>query len=106
MRTLAIASLLVGVALAPATSSAAPRARIDVIEVSGRIDPVVAAFVDDAVRSAERGRSEALVIQLDSPGTLVSGTTLDALASRISRASVPVTVWVGPSGARAYGGAV
>ena len=106
MRTLAIASLVTGVLLAPFPAAAASRQTVDVIEVSGRLDPVVADFVTDAVRSAERSRSVALVIQLDSPGSVLSGDDLDVLAFRISHARVPVTVWIGPSGARAYGGAV
>ena len=46
-----------------------------------------------------------LVVQLDSAGDLLDDAGLDALASRISRSRVPVAVWVGPSGSRAYGGA-
>jgi membrane-bound serine protease (ClpP class) len=106
MRTLAIASLITGVLLAAAPAPAAPRRTVDVIEVSGRLDPVVADFVTDAVRSAERGHSEALVIQLDSPGSVLSAGQLDVLAFRVSHARIPVTVWIGPSGARAHGGAV
>ncbi|MBV9039947.1 MAG: hypothetical protein JOZ68_03025, partial [Acidimicrobiia bacterium] len=35
---------------------------VAVIEVSGRIDPIVADFIRDSLRTAERGGSEALVI--------------------------------------------
>jgi len=98
--------VLLGVALGAPGADAASAGTVDVIEVSARIDPVVADFVTDAVRSAERARSEALVIQLDSPGSLLSRTDLDVLAFHISHAAVPVTVWVGPSGAHASGGAV
>jgi membrane-bound serine protease (ClpP class) len=108
--TLAIASVLAGLLLATTAAFAAPAKAavkaVDVIEVSGRIDPIVVDFVSDAVRSAERAHSELLLIQLDSPGAVVSGVDLDALASEVSHASVPVAVWIGPSGTRAYGGAV
>jgi membrane-bound serine protease (ClpP class) len=98
---------LTGLLLAAgAGADAAPTKAVDVIEVSGRIDPILADFIGSSLRAAERGRSEALVIQLDSPGTLVSGHDLDVLTARLAHASVPVAVWVGPSGARAYGGAV
>jgi membrane-bound serine protease (ClpP class) len=76
-----------------------------VIEVSGRVDPIVADFISDSVRTAERDRSEALVIQLDSPGDLLSPAQLNALTRRLASAAVPVAVWVGASGARVYGGA-
>src|SRR5205809_7816268 len=98
MRTLAIASLVTGVLLAPFPAAAASRQTVDVIEVSGRLDPVVADFVIDAVRSAERSHSVALVIQLDSPGSLLSGDDLDGLALRLSHARGPVTVPLRPSG--------
>ena len=75
------------------------------IEVSGRIDPVVADFVARLLPQAERDDDEVLVIQLDSPGSLLDGHDLDALAFRLAHAAVPVAVWVGPSGSRAYGGA-
>src|SRR5437763_9530932 len=106
MRTLAIVTCLAAMAVGPVSAAGAARQTVDVIEVDGRIDPVVAAFVTDTVRSAERGHSEALVIQLDSPGSVVSGRDLDVLAFRVAHARVPVTVWIGPSAARATGGAV
>src|SRR5438270_799167 len=106
---LAIASLLTGVLLAltapVAALTPAPRAGVDVIEVSGRIDPIVADFVRDSVQSAEHDGSVALVVQLDSPGDLLSATQLHALTARVSRARVPVALWVGESGAQASGGA-
>jgi membrane-bound serine protease (ClpP class) len=106
--TLAIASLLTGVLLAlsaPLSARAAPTQAVDVIEVSGRVDPIVADFINDSVRTAESDHSEALVIQLDSPGDLLSSAQLNSLTGRLARATVPVAVWVGSSGARAYGGA-
>jgi membrane-bound serine protease (ClpP class) len=76
-----------------------------VIEVSGRIDPIEVDFITKSLRQAEAGGDEVLVIQLDSPGALVSRGQLDRLAARIRTARLPVAVWVGPSGSRAYGGA-
>ena len=105
---LAIASLLTGVLLAisaPVSARAAPTQAVDVIEVSGRIDPIVADFLTDSLRTAERDRSEALVVQLDSPGDLLTAPQLNGLIARLAQTSVPVAVWVGASGARAYGGA-
>jgi membrane-bound serine protease (ClpP class) len=76
---------------------------IDVVEVSGRIDPVVADFIRGAITEAARARSEVLVIQLDSPGVLVSRSEMANLAERIRTSPVPVAVWVGPTGASASG---
>lgn len=80
-------------------------APIDVIEVRGRIDAIEASFVTRSVREAESGGAQLLILQLDSPGAVVSSERLDELARVIATARVPVTVWVGPSGAEAKGGA-
>jgi membrane-bound serine protease (ClpP class) len=78
---------------------------VDVVQVSGWVDPVVVDFVSKAVRTSEDGGAEALVLQLDSPGALVDEEELDALVERIEDADVPVAVWIGGSGAKASGGA-
>lgn len=78
---------------------------VDVVQVAGYLDPVVVDFLEGAVDDAERGGAEALVIQLDSPGSLVPTARLDELIATIVGAEVPVAVWVGDSGAQALGGA-
>jgi membrane-bound serine protease (ClpP class) len=78
---------------------------VDVVQVAGYLDPVVVDFLGDAIDDAEQGGAEALIIQLDSPGSVVDTATLDALAFRVSHADVPIAVWVGDSGAQAIGGA-
>jgi membrane-bound serine protease (ClpP class) len=94
---------------APAGAQPAPPApgarAVDVIAVSGRVDPVQADFVTRSLRAAERAGDEVLVIQLDSPGDLLDDDDLAALEFRLQHAAIPVAVWVGPSGSRAYGGA-
>lgn len=79
---------------------------LDMVKVGGRIDPVLADFLQGALERAARDQSTAVVIQLDSPGDLLSDRRLEHLVSRVSESPVPVAVWIGPSGARAYGGAV
>ena len=111
IRRLAIALLgLAGVASTvvalaqPASAQRAPaRDHIDVIEVSGLVDPVVADFVVDALGAAEAGGALALVVQLDSGGGVLSQDRLESLLARVGRSDVPVGVWVGPSGASADG---
>jgi membrane-bound serine protease (ClpP class) len=77
-----------------------------VVEVSGFIDPVAIDFVDHALADAERTHAEALVLQLNSRGTLVSQSRFDAFVDRLfHQTAVPVAVWVGPSGSRALGAA-
>lgn len=92
-------------AQARSSAQTAAPAGIDVIEVSGLIDPVVVDFVSRSVGSAELRGRQALVVQLDSGGAVVSPAALDRLVARLRRSRVPVTVWIGPSGARARGAA-
>ena len=77
----------------------------DVIEVSGWIDPVLADFVEDGVATAARTGSRAVVLQLNSPGSLLSDAELDALVRALSSHDIPIGVWVGPGSASAKGGA-
>lgn len=89
---------------APARAQGDDR-HVDVVQVSGWIDPVVADFVERAVRDSEASGAEALIIQLDSPGVLLDGDDLDDLVGVVEAAEVPVAVWIGGSGARASGDA-
>lgn len=90
----------------PAAAQAAAARPVDVVEVSGRIDAVEADFIRRSVASAARQGSQMLVIQLDSPGAVLPGREMDELTERVRRSSVPVAVWVGPSGSRAGGAAL
>jgi membrane-bound serine protease (ClpP class) len=101
---LATASLVSGSNLAAAQDEER-RSFVTVIEASGLLDPVLVDFVDTQIARAERQGAVALVVQLNSEGSVVSDRRLHALAERIRTARVPVAVWVGPSGSRALGGA-
>jgi len=77
--------------------------RIDVVQVNGLIDPANAALIRSSLRDAERVHSSVVVFQMDASG----GVDIDvnALLHDFTHASVPVTVWVGPSGGGARGAA-
>jgi membrane-bound serine protease (ClpP class) len=70
---------------------------IDVVQINGWIDPPNAALLIDTIESAEARGSSMVVVQLDSPGAFAVSAA--ALRSRVMSASVPVIMWVGPSGA-------
>src|SRR4051812_11426050 len=78
-----------------------PARHVDVVQVSGWIDPVVADFLERSVTASERGDAEVLIIQLDSPGSLVSDARFDRLLDRVGHATVPVAIWIGGPGAHA-----
>ncbi|MCB0995862.1 MAG: hypothetical protein KDB21_12270 [Acidimicrobiales bacterium] len=74
---------------------------VDVIEVSGLLDPVLADFVTSSLDAAERDGAVALVLQLNSRDSVLDRERLNELARRFADSSVTVAVWVGPSGSRA-----
>jgi membrane-bound serine protease (ClpP class) len=100
---LAGAGGLLGAAEAGAQTAPSAVPPVDVIEATGLFDQIVVDDVTRAIEAAERDGSQALVIQMDTAGATVSDATMAALAERIHNAGVLVGIWVGPSGARAYG---
>ncbi|MFV0318320.1 MAG: NfeD family protein [Microthrixaceae bacterium] len=90
--------------MAPATC--ADQGCIDVVAVDGLIDEIEATNVIGSIDAANAlGDVEAVVLQLDSEGSAVSDGRLADIARTIESSSVPVSVWVGPSGSVAEGGA-
>jgi membrane-bound serine protease (ClpP class) len=89
---------------AGAQTPAPPASDIVVVaQVNGYLDPIEVDFIERTLDQAQRDRITALVIQLDSPGVVVSDAEIARLTDRISTSSVDVGVWVGPSGAQALG---
>jgi membrane-bound serine protease (ClpP class) len=84
--------------------NAAPK-YVDVVQISGWVDPVVADFLTTSLRQSEQGGAEALIVQLDTPGAVIGRDRIDALARQVATARVPVAIWVGGSGAKAQGDA-
>jgi membrane-bound serine protease (ClpP class) len=101
---LTLVLLIAGAGMSRPARAQSAKQTVDVIEVSGRIDPIVSDYIQHSLRTAEADNSEALVIQLDSPGDLLSSGQMRALTTRLSRATISVAVWVGASGSHAYGG--
>jgi membrane-bound serine protease (ClpP class) len=89
--------LLLPVLAAPAHAAEPPA--IQLIELDNDINPVTAGFVVDEIELAqERGR-EAIVIELDTPGGLM--TSMNEIVKAILASKTPVLVYVAPEGARA-----
>ena len=65
----------------------------------GSINPGLAEFIVESIETAEKDQAAALVIQLDTPGGLV--TSMRMINKAIVNAKVPVVVYVSPKGARA-----
>ena len=92
-----------GVLLAAAAAlllpSAAHARPVYVATVEGIINPSVADYLEKVVEEAGRDGAAALVIELDTPGGLVSST--EDIVKAILNAPVPVIVFVSPRGASA-----
>lgn len=87
-------------AVAETASDLAP---VDIVAVSGLIDEVVVASIENAIKRSESNGAQALVLQLNSRGAVISHERMAGLLEKIANARIPVAVWVGPSSARAFG---
>ncbi len=76
---------------------------VAVVKVSGLLDPVLVDFVEQSVADAESEGATGLVLQANSTGVVVSDARFAQLLERIGSATIPVHVWVGPSGSRLTG---
>ncbi|MGA1073600.1 MAG: NfeD family protein [Ilumatobacteraceae bacterium] len=76
---------------------------VDVLQVAGFFDDIVVDEILAAIDRAATDGSQALVLQVDSRGAVVSDEVMSGLLDRIASAPVPIGVWVGPTGARLYG---
>lgn len=109
MRTVATGLVMAGaLALAFAPGASAQEATdapppVNVIEVSGLVDEIIVDFVSGAIAEAETDGAQALVIQMNTKDAIVDEDQMTELARQIAESPVPVGIWVGPSGARAYG---
>ena len=87
---------LVGPVLALAQSQGP---HVMVLTVDGIINPVKERFISRAIRQAEEDQAALVIIQLDTPGGLLSSAR--EIVQELLEAEVPVAVYVSPQGARA-----
>jgi len=97
---LAAAALLLS-ALSPGVvlQAAGEKRVVDVITVSEVITPPIGEYIVKSIRQAAESGTEAIVIQLDTPGGL--DLSMRDIIKECLNATVPVVVYVSPSGARA-----
>ena len=77
----------------------------DVVELSGFLDGIMADFIERSIDRATAKGSLGLVLQVNSPLATIDNQRLTELVARIRSSDVPVSMWVGPSGAVAKGAA-
>lgn len=93
MRTLVL--LLLAAALQKPVESAPGTAYL--VHVEGAITPASLELLEEAIEKAEQDKASVLILQMDTPGGLM--TSMDSMIRRILSSSVPVLTFVGPAGA-------
>ncbi len=96
LRWAAAGVLLVAAGVGPAVSAGE---EVIIIRVSDAISPAIADFIHQGLAAAEKQKAALAVIELDTPGGLAD--SMRTIIQAILASSVPVAVYVAPSGARA-----
>src|SRR4029077_7699175 len=77
---------------------------VDVVAINGLIDEIEADLIVDTLHDVSPSRGiVSVVLQIDSSGVAGGDGRLTEVAEAITGSSVPVSVWIGPSGADALG---
>ena len=69
---------------------------VNLIVVDGGINPAVDDFIRQSIEGARAGGAQALIIQLDTPGGLLTSTR--SIVKELLGSPVPILVYVAPSG--------
>ncbi|MBI3019148.1 MAG: nodulation protein NfeD [Deltaproteobacteria bacterium] len=69
------------------------------LKISGGINPAAQSYISRGIYKAQETKAEALLIELDTPGGLLTATR--SIVQNIFDSPVPVIVYVSPSGAQA-----
>jgi len=85
--------------LAVPTFAAAPTTQVLKIVLNDTIQPITDEFIGRALTEAKNSHADALLIEINTPGGLVDSTR--EIIEKIVDSSVPVIVYVTPSGSRA-----
>ena len=76
---------------------------VEVFEVSGLLDDVLADALENAIQDAQRNGANGLILQVNSKQAVIPNARLIEIANQIQSSNIPVDVWVGPSGSTAQG---
>ncbi len=90
-------ALIAGLALTPGAAAQTPHVRVVVL--AGDVDPVTADWIVGEIHAAADAHDDAVVLELETPGGLL--TSMRKITQAELRSPVPVIAFVAPSGARA-----
>jgi membrane-bound serine protease (ClpP class) len=91
--------ILVIAAMPPFAAAAEKSPAFDVIKIDEPITPPIAEYIIKSIQQSAESGSEGIIIQLDTPGGL--DLAMRDIIKEMLNSSVPVIVYVSPSGARA-----
>lgn len=89
--------ITLGLTLGPLGAWAA--SSVVIADYEGVINPVATEYLHDAVAFAEADKAQALIVRLDTPGGL--DTSMRLIIKDFTASTVPIVVYVSPSGGRA-----
>ncbi|MBV1894723.1 MAG: hypothetical protein KUG57_11780, partial [Ilumatobacteraceae bacterium] len=64
--------------------------RVDVLQVSGFFDPILVNEIESAIDRADKEESQALILQVNSDGTVVSDAVIEDLMEQVATAPIPI----------------
>ena len=73
--------------------------KITTITIKDGINPATAEFIQQSIETAEKEKSQCLIINLNTPGGLLTSTR--DIVTDMMKSEVPIVVFVSPSGAHA-----
>ena len=76
---------------------------MEVVQVEGAIDPMVASLIKSSIRRAQTNGASLVILQIDSKGALDADPS--DLIEAVRRSQVPVATWIGPGKSQAGGAA-
>jgi membrane-bound serine protease (ClpP class) len=89
--------ILLGVIFFPITSNA--DSKVHVLKLEGVINPVSAKFIIESLQDAREAGANCFIIEMDTPGGLME--SMRRINKEILASTIPVIVYVYPSGSRA-----
>ena len=76
-----------------------PKPSIYLLQLNGIINPITSQYVVSGIEDAEAEGAECLILQLDTPGGL--DTSMRDIIKKMLNSTIPIIVYVSPSGGRA-----